>query len=118
MKFRAGRFLRLHVTALKPAAKELNYQPSLLARSLRNRRTLSIGILVPELSEGYHNQLVGGIGDHLIETGYFYFAAHHRRRKHLVEEYGRMLLSRGAEALIAIRRWSIPFLFLLWQSVD
>ena len=87
---------------IKAAAKELNYQPSLLARSLRNRRTLSIGILVPELSEGYHNQLVGGIGDHLIETGYFYFTAHHRRRKHLVEEYGRMLLSRGAEALIAI----------------
>src|SRR3984893_19223669 len=87
---------------IKAAAKELNYQPSLLARSLRNRRTLSIGILVPELSEGYHNQLVGGIGDHLIETGYFYFIAHHRRRKHLVEEYGRMLLSRGAEALIAV----------------
>src|SRR6266403_6089354 len=87
---------------IKAAAKELNYQPSLLARSLRNRRTLSIGILVPELSEGYHNQLVGGIGDHLIETGYFYFTAHHRHRKNLVEEYGRMLLSRGADALIAI----------------
>src|SRR6202158_204992 len=53
---------------IKAAAKELNYQPSLLARSLRSRRTLSIGILVPDLSEGYHNQLVGGIGGHLIET--------------------------------------------------
>ena len=87
---------------IKAAAKELNYQPSLLARSLRNRRTLSIGILVPDLSESYHNQVVGGIGDHLTEAGYFYFTAHHRRRKHLVEEYGRMLLSRGVEALIAI----------------
>jgi len=27
---------------IKAAAKELNYRPSLLARSLRNRRTLSI----------------------------------------------------------------------------
>jgi DNA-binding LacI/PurR family transcriptional regulator len=87
---------------IKAAAKELNYQPSLLARSLRNRRTLSIGILVPDLSEGYHNQVVGGIGDHLTEAGYFYLTAHHRRKKHLVEEYGRMLLGRGAEALIAI----------------
>jgi DNA-binding LacI/PurR family transcriptional regulator len=87
---------------IKAAAKELNYQPSLLARSLRNRRTLSIGILVPDLSEAYHNQVVGGIGDHLMEAGYFYFTAHHRRRKLLVEEYSRMLLSRGVEALIAI----------------
>src|ERR1700731_3047112 len=78
---------------IKAAAKELNYRPSLLARSLRNRRTLSIGVLVPDLSEAYHNQVVRGIGDHLMEAGYFYFTAHHRRRKHLVEEYGRMLLS-------------------------
>ena len=56
---------------IKAAAKELNYQPSLLARSLRNRRTLSIGVLVPDLSEAYHNQLVSGIGDYLMEAGYF-----------------------------------------------
>jgi DNA-binding LacI/PurR family transcriptional regulator len=87
---------------IKAAAKELNYQPSLLARSLRNRRTLSIGILVPDLSESYHNQVMGGIGDHLMEAGYFYFTAHHRRRENLVEEYSQMLLGRGMEALIAI----------------
>jgi DNA-binding LacI/PurR family transcriptional regulator len=87
---------------IKAAAKEFNYQPSLLARSLRNRRTLTIGILVPELGDGYHTQVMGGIGDHLMEAGYFYFTAHHRHRKNLVEEYGEMLLSRGAEALIAI----------------
>jgi LacI family transcriptional regulator, galactose operon repressor len=87
---------------IKAAAKEFNYQPSLLARSLRNRRTLTIGILVPELGDGYHTQVMSGIGDHLMEAGYFYFTAHHRHRKNLVEEYGQMLLGRGAEALIAI----------------
>jgi DNA-binding LacI/PurR family transcriptional regulator len=69
---------------VKAAAKKFNYQPSLLARSLRNRQNLSIGILVPDLGEAYHNQIVGGIGDHLMESGYFYFTAHHRRKKHLV----------------------------------
>ena len=87
---------------IKAAAKELNYQPSLLARSLRNRRTLTIGILVPQLGDGYHTQVMSGIGDHLMEAGYFYFTAHHRHRRDLVEEYSRMLLGRGAEALIAI----------------
>jgi DNA-binding LacI/PurR family transcriptional regulator len=98
---------------IKAAAKELNYQPSLLARSLRNRRTLTIGILVPELGDGYHTQVMSGIGDHLIEAGYFYFTAHHRHRKNLVEEYGQMLINRGAEALITIdtaleHAYSIP----------
>ena len=87
---------------IKAAAKELDYRPSLLARSLRNRRTLSIGILVPELGEGYHTQVMSGIGDHLMDAGYFYFTAHHRHRRNLVEEYSQMLLGRGAEALIAI----------------
>jgi len=87
---------------IKAAAKELNYQPSLLARSLRNRRTLTIGILVPELGDGYHTQVMSGIGDHLMDAGYFYFTAHHRHRKNLVEEYSQMLMNRGAEALIAI----------------
>jgi len=87
---------------IKAAAKKLNYHPSLLARSLRNRRTLNIGILVPALGDGYHTQVIGGIGDHLMDAGYLYFTAHHRHRKDLIEEYSRMLLSRGAEALIAV----------------
>ena len=87
---------------IKEAAKLLNYQPSLLARSLRNRNTLTIGILVPTLGEGYHTEILGGIGDHLISAGYFYFLTHHRHRKDLVEEYCRMLLSRGAQGLIAV----------------
>ena len=87
---------------IKAAAKELNYQPSLLARSLRSRRTQTVGILVPELGDGYHTQVMSGIGDHLMDAGYFYFTAHHRHRKNLIEEYSQMLLGRGAEGLIAI----------------
>ncbi|HEY1526786.1 MAG TPA: LacI family DNA-binding transcriptional regulator [Candidatus Angelobacter sp.] len=87
---------------IKAAAQQFNYRPSLLARSLRNRKTQSIGILVPELGDGYHTQVMSGIGDHLMDAGYFYFTAHHRHRKNLIEEYGQMLLGRGVEALIAI----------------
>ena len=87
---------------IKAAAKKMNYQPNLLARSLRNRRTLTIGILVPELSDGYHAQVMSGIGDQLIQAGYFYFTAHHRHKQNLIEDYTRMLISRGAQGLIAI----------------
>jgi LacI family transcriptional regulator len=87
---------------IKAAAKKMNYQPNLLARSLRNRRTLTIGILVPELGDGYHAQVMSGIGDQLIQAGYFYFTAHHRHKQNLIEDYIRMLVSRGAQGLIAI----------------
>ena len=87
---------------IKAAAKEMNYHPSLLARSLRNRRTLTIGILVPELGDGYHTQVMSGIGDQLIKAGYFYFTAHHRHKQNLVDEYTRMLIGRGAQGIIAI----------------
>lgn len=87
---------------IKAAAKEMNYQPSLLARSLRNRKTLTIGILVPELGDGYHTQVMSGIGDQLIKAGYFYFTAHHRHQAQLVEDYTRMFIARGAQGIIAI----------------
>lgn len=87
---------------IKAAAEKLGYQPNLLARSLRSRKTHTIGILVPELAEDYHTQIMSGIGDHLMRKGYFYFTVHHSHRKDLVEEYTHMLLSRGAEGLIAI----------------
>ncbi len=87
---------------IKAAAEKLGYQPNLLARSLRNRKTHTIGVLVPQLAEDYHTQIMSGIGDYLIAKGYFYFTVHHRHREDLVEEYCHMLLSRGAEGLIAI----------------
>jgi len=87
---------------IKAAAKQLNYEPSLLARSLRSQRTLTIGILVPELGDGYHTEVMSGIGDQLINAGYFYFTAHHRHQKNLVEDYTRMLVGRGAQGIIAI----------------
>ena len=87
---------------IKAAAKHLNYEPNLLARSFRSQRTLTIGILVPELGDGYHNEVMSGIGDQLINAGYFYFTAHHRHRKDLIEDYTRMLVGRGAQGIIAI----------------
>lgn len=87
---------------IKAAARQMNYQPNLLARSLRSRRTLTIGILVPELGDGYHTQVMSGIGDQLMNAGYFYFTAHHRHKRELVEEYTRMLVGRGAQGIIAI----------------
>jgi DNA-binding LacI/PurR family transcriptional regulator len=87
---------------IREAAIKFHYEPSFLARSLRNRRTMTVGILVPVLADGYHAEVMTGIGDSLLEEKYFYFIAHHRHRVDLIEQYPRMLMSRGAEGLITI----------------
>ena len=87
---------------VKAAAKKFGYQPSLIARSLQGSKTQTIGILLPELGEGYHSQVLSGAGDLLMQEGYFFFTAHHRHRKDLVAEYPRLLQARGVDGILAI----------------
>src|SRR2546427_13225423 len=87
---------------VRAAARKFNYQPSLLARSLRKQRTFTVGVMVPELSDGYHTLVMSGIGDHLMREGYFYFSAHHRHKPDMIEEYPRLLLGRGVEGIVSI----------------
>ncbi|HEY1809083.1 MAG TPA: LacI family DNA-binding transcriptional regulator [Acidobacteriaceae bacterium] len=84
------------------AAKKFDYRPSFFARSLRRRQSFSIGVLVPELSDGYSVLVMNGIEEVLIEEGYFYLTASHRRKADLIEEYPGLLMDRSVEGFIAI----------------
>jgi DNA-binding LacI/PurR family transcriptional regulator len=84
------------------AARKLNYRPNHVARTLKNKRSLTIGILAPEISEGYGALLLNAIGESLIRHGYFYFVATHNRRPNLLEEYPRILMERSVEGFILI----------------
>jgi DNA-binding LacI/PurR family transcriptional regulator len=84
------------------AAKKFDYRPSFYARSLRGRRSFSIGVLVPELSDGYSVHVLDGIEEVLLEEGYFYLTVSHRRKADLIGEYSRLLLDRSVEGFIII----------------
>ena len=87
---------------IRAAARELNYRPNHLARSLRKQRSFTIGVVVPEISEGYAALVMSGIEDHLLEEGYFYFVVSHRHRRELIEEYPLLLQQRAVEGLIVV----------------
>jgi LacI family transcriptional regulator len=87
---------------IRQAARELNYRPNHLARSLRQQRSYTIGVVVPEISEGYAALVMSGIEDHLLQEGYFYFVVSHRHREELIEEYPHLLQQRAVEGLIAV----------------
>src|SRR5215831_10194212 len=84
------------------AAQKLNYRANFFARSLSLKRGYTIGVLVPELSEGYAAAIMSGIEDELLKRGYFYFVASHRGRPDLIEEYPRMLVDRAVEGIILV----------------
>jgi DNA-binding LacI/PurR family transcriptional regulator len=87
---------------VRQAARKFGYQPSHIARSLQGKRTHTIGVLLPELGDGYHSQVLSGAADVLMREGYFFLTAHHRHKKDLVAEYPGLLQARGIEGLLVI----------------
>lgn len=99
----AARSIPHHTQArVRAAARELNYRPNVMARMLRQQRSFTIGVIVPEISEGYAALVLSGIEDHLLQEGYFYFVVSHRHRNDLIEEYPRLLLQRAVEGMILV----------------
>lgn len=87
---------------IKEAAAKFNYQPSMIARTLQGKRMQAVGVLLPELGDGYHAQVISGVGDLLMHEGFFYFTVHHRHKKDLVSTYPELLRSRGVDGIVAI----------------
>lgn len=84
------------------AAAKFDYRPSFYARSLRKKQTFTVGVLVPELSDHYATEVLAGVEELLMEEGYFYLTASHRRRPDLIEEYPRLLMDRSVEGFVLI----------------
>ena len=86
----------LHAAALN------GYVANSVARSLRQKRTYTVGVIVPEISEGYSTAVISGIEDELLKDGYFYLVVSHRHREDLLDGYPRMMLARSVEGIIAV----------------
>lgn len=52
------------------AARELGYQMNPAASSLRSRRTMTVGVLIPDFSNPIFGSLLTGINDRLEDSGY------------------------------------------------
>lgn len=84
------------------AAREFNYRPNFFARCLRTQRSFVVGVMVPEVSEGYNATVLSGIEDHLLQEGYFYFVVSHRFRPDLIDEYVELFLHRSVDGMIIV----------------
>jgi len=84
------------------AATELNYRPNFFARTLRKKRTYTVGVLCAEIGDAYGSVVISGIEAVLSERKYFFVTVVHHHNPSLLQQYSDILQSRGSEGLITI----------------
>jgi LacI family transcriptional regulator len=84
------------------AARKFHYRPSYFALNLNKTGSESVGVIVPEHSEGYFTVVMGGVEDYLLRKHFMYFTACHYWKPKLMREYPQLLARRGAEGLLLL----------------
>jgi DNA-binding LacI/PurR family transcriptional regulator len=84
------------------AAKELNYRPNFFARTLRNKRTYTIGVIAEEIGDSYGSAIISGIEHYLRKRDYFFLTVAHRHDPELLDRYSHILSERGVEGIITV----------------
>jgi DNA-binding LacI/PurR family transcriptional regulator len=87
---------------IRAAAKELNYRPNFFARTLRNKRTYTIGVIAEEIGDSYSSPIISGIEQYLRKREYFFLTVVHRHDPALLSRYSQLLSERGVEGIITV----------------
>lgn len=93
---------RQHIRAM---AQQLGYHPDAFARSLRRRRSQTIGVLAYDLSDPYCIPVVRGIQQGLQPDNYLPLLMDAQTQRGLFDKYLEMILERRAEGVIVIASW-------------
>ena len=90
---------------IRKTAVTMGYHPDASARSLRRRRSQTIGILVFDISDPFCTRILEGIEQTIFPTGYLpiLMDAHNQRKP--FERYLQMLLELRVEGLIVVANW-------------
>ncbi len=84
------------------AAQALNYRPNLLARSLRRGQSMTVGVLVPELSEGYATLVLAGLEETLSAAGYAMMLVTHHHQEAKLTDLHRIVMERAVDGIVAV----------------
>lgn len=84
------------------AARELNYRPNFLARSLRKKRTYTVGLIIEEIGDVYGAMVISGVEAYLRQHNYFFLTVIHRHDASLLRDHSQLLLERGVEGFITV----------------
>jgi len=90
---------------IERAAKKLGYRPNLFARSLRSRRSHTVGVMVFDMTDPYCTPILRGIESTLYQASFLPILTDVHNERSRFERYLEMLLDRRVEALIVVANW-------------
>jgi len=90
---------------IERAAKKLGYRPNLFARSLRSKRTHTVGVMVFDMTDPYCTLILRGIENSLYQNSYLPILTDVHNERSRFERYLEMLLDRRVEGLIVLANW-------------
>ncbi|MBN2090208.1 LacI family DNA-binding transcriptional regulator [candidate division KSB1 bacterium] len=85
---------------VKKLATELGYRPNIMARSLVNKRTYMLGVIVPDLRISFFSEATRGIYEQAREKGYFPIILVHDENTQNEKEYLEFLASLHVDGII------------------
>jgi DNA-binding LacI/PurR family transcriptional regulator len=83
-------------------ARELNYRPNFFARTLRKKRTNTVGVIAKEIGDPSIATIISGIESALSCKNYFFLTVVHRQDPQVIEQYSQILIDRGVEGIITV----------------
>lgn len=88
---------------VEEAIRELNYSPNLLARGLARQKTLTLGVLVPDIANFFYPELVRGVEDKAKEAGYTILLGSSDNQLDKEEIYLELFLSKRVDGIVLIK---------------
>jgi len=99
--------------AVNELAKKLHYKPNAIALSLKNSRTNTIGVIIPELVHYFFSSVISGIEDVAYDAGYNVMICQSNEKYEREIINAQALLSNRVEgALISISKQTVDFAHL------
>jgi LacI family transcriptional regulator len=90
---------------IQRAASQLGYRPNLFARSLRGRRSHTIGVMVFDMTDPYCTLVLRGIENTLYQASFLPILTDVHNERSRFERYLEMLLDRRIEGLVVLANW-------------
>jgi LacI family transcriptional regulator len=88
---------------VEAAIRELHYSPNLLARGLARQKTLTLGVLVPDIANFFFPELVRGIEDKAKEAGYTIIVGSSDNQVAQEEIYLNLFLSKRVDGIVLVK---------------
>jgi LacI family transcriptional regulator, galactose operon repressor len=90
---------------IEQVAKRLGYRPNLFARSLRSKRSHTVGVMVFDMTDPFCTLVLRGIENSLYQSSYLPILTDVHNERSRFERYLEMLLDRRVEGLIVVANW-------------